>query len=422
MPYSGTNLVNQERLWADLMELGEITEPDNPYTRRAFTPEFAAGREWLERKFMDSGLDTRIDSVGNLYGRLEGSGSSGRHIVSGSHSDTVRSGGRFDGIAGVIVALEVARCLQEQSISLNRAFEVVDFLAEEPGDFGLSCIGSRGIAGQLEEEMLNRTDGTGESLSDAINRVGGNVDDLDGARRNDIDCFLELHIEQGLQLERNETDVGIVTAIAGISRVGIVFKGQAAHAGTIPLEWRHDAAVAGAEMISFVRQKATDIASASAGHFVATVGRVEISPNAANVVPRTFDMIVDARAEFRPDMNKFLADVQNQAKSISANTATELKALNILSDTMPVACSPELRDYLSTSAEKLGFSQMAFASGAGHDTAFMAQLVPAAMIFVPCKQGRSHTPHEWSNSGQLAAGASVLLDAIRRIDKGLKSK
>ncbi|MEP2449126.1 MAG: M20/M25/M40 family metallo-hydrolase, partial [Nitratireductor sp.] len=187
-----TNLpVDGGRLWADLMALGTITEPDKPYTRRSFSPLFLEGRDWLAKRFAAAGLSVRTDTGGNLIGRMEGARADAGTIMIGSHSDTVPAGGRFDGVAGVIVALEIARSLREAGRQLDCAIEVVDFLAEEPSEFGLSCVGSRALTGRLTDEQLGYRDPAGERLDQAIGRVGGDPARLAAAQRKDIVGFFE---------------------------------------------------------------------------------------------------------------------------------------------------------------------------------------------------------------------------------------
>jgi beta-ureidopropionase / N-carbamoyl-L-amino-acid hydrolase len=262
--------IDGRRLWADLMTLAEITDPDRPYTRQSFSPRFVEGREWLSRQFEAAGLDVRIDPAGNLIGRANTGRPNAGTIMMGSHSDTVPSGGRFDGAAGLIVALEIARSIKEAGIRLWHGLEVVDFLAEEPSEFGLSCIGSRGMAGELEPKLLAYEDPSGERLDGAIDRIGGQTSRLSDAIRNDVVAFFELHIEQGIVLETRGLDLGLVTAIAGITRIEIVFSGSADHAGTTPMDLRRDALVAAAETVTFVAEQARDLAKRGHGNFVAT--------------------------------------------------------------------------------------------------------------------------------------------------------
>ncbi len=299
----------------------------------------------------------------------------------GSHSDTVPSGGRFDGIAGVIAALEAVRSLAPQS---RHAIEVVDFLAEEPSEYGLSCVGSRAMSGLLEPAMLDYSNPAGERLGDAIDRVGGAVRDLAKARRSDIAAYLELHIEQGIVLESGGIDLGLVTAIVGIARVEIVFEGSADHAGTTPMNLRHDAGVAAARTIALVADSAAALATSGQGHFVATAGVVTFEPNAANVVPGRARVVFDIRAENHALATRFIADLESESARIAAAAHVECSRFALLSNTTPAACDPNLRTLLAQSAERLGLSTISLASGAGHDAAFVSRIAPSAMLFVPC--------------------------------------
>lgn len=408
--------VDGQRLWDDLMRLAEITDPDMPYTRRSFSPRFLEGRSWLAKRFQDAGLKVSIDPAGNLIGRLAGSEANAKTIVIGSHSDTVPSGGRFDGAAGVIAALEIVRAMRESGFKPGHSIEVIDFLAEEPSEYGLSCVGSRGLSGKLSDEMKSYNNAGGERLDQAIARVGGNAAALKGSMRGDIAAFFELHIEQGIVLEQSGMDIGIVSGIVGITRLEIVFSGSADHAGTTPMHLRRDASLAAAEVISAIAREARRIAARGEGHFVATTGVIEVSPNAANVVPREVRMIVDARSENRQTMEAFVRFVDASTLQVAQEARVERTRFVRLSDTMPVACDEHLRALLNESAQTLGFATMPLASGAGHDAAFMAQLAPAAMVFIPCKDGKSHTPEEWAEPEAIAAGAAVILAAVQRFD------
>jgi beta-ureidopropionase / N-carbamoyl-L-amino-acid hydrolase len=408
--------VDPERLFGDLMALGGITEPDRPYTRRSFSPLFAEGRAWLVERMREAGLATHVDAAGNLIGRREGRGSGRRAIVVGSHSDSVPAGGRFDGMAGLVGGIEIARALSEHGIDLDHPLEVVDFLAEEPNEFGLSCIGSRGVSGSLTREHLALTNPRNETLGAALRRVGGEPDRLEAARRTDIKAALELHIEQGPVLEARGIDVGLVTAIVGITRLEIAFQGRAGHAGTTPMDGRRDPLIAAAHMIGWVRDQAVALAGRGRGHFVATVGIVEALPGGSNVIPRSARIVIDARSEDRGLMQEFRDALDRESATAARNANVERASLAMLSDNLPAACDSDLQALLGRCALRLGLSSMSMASGAGHDMAFISQVAPAAMVFIPCKDGRSHTPEEWASSEAVAAGAQVLLEAVIEID------
>jgi N-carbamoyl-L-amino-acid hydrolase len=411
--------LDADRLWADIMALAEITEPDRPYTRRSFSPLFLEGRRWLADRFADAGLATRIDAAGNLIGRIEGKNPAFGVIAVGSHSDTVPAGGRFDGIAGVAAGLEIARALRDARVRLDHTLEVIDFLAEEPSDFGLSCIGSRGMAGALETRMLDMTEPYGETLRAALRRVGGNPNCFTSARRDDIKAFLELHIEQGIVLESQSLDVGIVTSIVGIRRIEITFEGAADHAGTTPLGLRHDALVAAASTVVAVRRIAERLAAAGSDYFVATVGILNVEPGAANVVPGRCRLVIDARTTNPALTQKFVDEVERESKQHAEQAKVSRAPLVILSDGPPAACDPALRALLHQSADELGLRVTDIASGAGHDAAFMSRICPMAMVFVPCRNGKSHAPEEWADRNQIAAGAAVILQTITSLDRSL---
>jgi N-carbamoyl-L-amino-acid hydrolase len=418
MPGEGP-LLDSDRLWADVMGLAAITDPERPFTRRSFSARFLAGRAWLTRRFEEAGLSVHIDTAGNLIGRRAGRDPSAAVIAVGSHSDTVPAGGRFDGIAGVAAGLEIVRTLADAGELLDHPIEVIDFLAEEPSEYGLSCVGSRGMSGVLTPAMLDLTEPGGERLGDALRRVGGDPDRIDAARRDDVEAFLELHIEQGPVLETRAIDVGLVTSIVGIRRIEIEFAGAADHAGTAPMELRRDAMVAAAATVSAVRRQAEELAAGGRGYFVATVGILNVEPGASNVVPGRSRLVIDARATDAALTAEFTAAIDAESTRQAVAARVERARFATLSDGPPVACDPSLRNALAHGAQALGFSSIDLASGAGHDAAFMARICPAAMVFIPCRGGKSHAPEEWAEREAIATGGAVMLQAIRQIDRSM---
>src|SRR5260370_12142846 len=367
-----TNLpLNADRLWADVMRLAEITDPARPYTRRSFTALFLEGRAFLAKAFADAGLVTRIDTAGNLIGRIDGTDRELGVIAIGSHSDTVPAGGRFDGIAGVATGLEIVRALRDAGIRPRHSIEIIDFLAEEPSEYGLSCVGSRGMTGSLDGKMLELTGPGGEKLRDALRRVGGDPDRLDLAKRDDIRAFLELHIEQGIVLESRFLDVGIVTSIVGIRRIEIIFQGEADHAGTTPMALRHDALVAAANTVVSVRlvaeQLAADQLAAEGGdYFVATVGILDVDPSGSNIVPGRCRLIVDARTTNPALTKRFMETIDRESMAHAEAARVERASFTLLSDGPPVACDANLRSALRQGARYLGLTETDLPSGAGH--------------------------------------------------------
>ncbi|GLS19725.1 Zn-dependent hydrolase [Labrys miyagiensis] len=406
----------EDRLWQDLMALAEITDPAKSYTRRCFTDRFLEGRRWLERRFAEAGLTTRLDEGGNLIGRLEGGVSGLKALAIGSHSDTVPSGGRFDGPLGLLAGLEVVRLLKDRDVALRHPLEIIDFLSEEPSDYGPSCIGSRAMTGFLDAGMLGLRNPAGEPLQEAMTRMGALPERLTAPLRNDVAAFLELHIEQARVLEQGGLDIGLVTGIVGIARVEIEFTGSADHAGTTPFHLRQDALVAAADLILQARRLGEHFSRTRNGYFIATTGRIEVHPNASNVVPGLARLMVEARAEQAAHLDAFLEELALASLAAASAAGVERSAFRPISRSEPSPCDGRLRDHLAAAAGELSLKTISLASGAGHDAGFMGRIAPMAMIFVPSREGRSHCPEEWTEPAQCAAGARVLYEAVRRID------
>ncbi|WP_174803607.1 Zn-dependent hydrolase [Martelella limonii] len=401
-------------LQADFDNLAAITEPDRPWTRRSFTPTFLKGRDYLKARFEEEGLSVRLDPAGNLIGRLEGSEPG--VIMTGSHSDTVPSGGRFDGIAGIVCGLAAIRALKTSGYKPRHTIELVDFLAEEPSEWGLSCVGSRGMAGALGPTELALPGPDQERLDAAIDRIGGDTSALGRPLRDDIRAFVEIHIEQGPVLEAEDVPIGIVTGIAGIGRLKVRFQGIAAHAGTAPMPMRQDAGLSAARFMLAIRDGAQTLANAGRGHFTATTGVVHVEPNGANVVPGSAEVIVDIRAEDDGAMDTFMADAEDMARA-AADAEGCTVSVTQLSRTFAVPCDPRLQATIADAADHLGLTSRPLASGAGHDAAFVARLAPAAMIFVPSKDGRSHCPEEWTDTADFVSAANLLAETLMRLDQ-----
>lgn len=396
------------------MGLAALTDPDKPYTRRCFTSRFLEGRSWLVRRFEAAGLSTHVDEGGNLIGRLEGMDPGAGTILIGSHSDTVPSGGRFDGIAGVLAGLEVVRVLREHGMRLRSSIELVDFLSEEPSEYGVSCVGSRAMVRQLQPSMLALRESGGEALGDAIVRMGGDTLKLDSPRRRDVRAFLELHIEQGKVLEATHTDLGIITSIVGIVRLEVIFSGDADHAGTTPISLRRDALIAAAATITAVRSEAET--RAGSPYFIATAGVIQCEPNAANVVPSRVRLIIEARCEESDPLANFVKAIDRASQEAARAASVAREQFVKLSESKPAACDERLRGHIANAAADLGLTTQTMASGAGHDAAFLVRIAPVAMIFVPSRDGKSHCPEEWTNQRQLEAGCAALYQTVCRVD------
>ena len=408
--------INSDRLWSSIEQLAAFTDPENPYTRRAFSTLYIQSRDWLTRQFADAGLQVEVDAGGNLVGRLPGSNPSLKPIATGSHSDTVPSGGRFDGIAGVMAGLEIARALSDSRTRLRHPFEVVDFLSEEPGYYGVSCIGSRAMVGKLIPEMLENLAPDNSTLMDGIERMGGKPDELGKPIRNDnsIAGFFELHIEQGPVLEAENIDIGIVTDIVGIRRVNLVVRGAADHSGTTPMDLRKDALVGAAQIVAYVSNYAR-AHSRGQTYLVGTIGKLNVIPNGSNVIPGEIAMTLEIRSNSDAALDAFSEEVI----SFSTKTCNEMElalSYDWVSRSDPRSCAPSIQTAIEQACRDRCTAYRYMASGAGHDAAYMSRLGPSGMVFIPCREGRSHCSEEWTSPSQLAVGTQILMDSILNFD------
>src|ERR1700678_2843124 len=411
--------INSDRLWSRIEALSRFTDPAKPWTRRAFDAQFAQGRAWLAEEFKAAGLAVEVDGGGNLIGRSPGTGRGLGALVAGSHSDTVPSGGRFDGMLGLLAALEAAQSIREQKVSLEHPLEVVDFLAEEPSDFGISCVGSRGWAGVLTASDLARSLPSKGTLASAIDSVGGSAEQLGKAIRSQdsVAAYVELHIEQGLVLAERKAAIGVVTAIVGIRRHEVTVEGRADHAGTTPMSLRRDALVGAAGFIRAVDDLARLRPSESA-YLVATIGKLSLEPNAINAVPGSVRMILETRSTDETALLQFEQELWRRIEDELDDRGLRLTR-SLLSQTLPTACSPLIQNTIEKASMTAGFSSTRLPSGAGHDGVFVARIAPMGMIFVPCREGRSHAPEEWAEPGDCANGARVLAETPILLDKRL---
>ena len=403
--------VNLSRLEADLEALATFRDPRLPgWSRTVFSPPYLKSRDWVAGKLAGAGLAVTRDTAGNLVGTLPGSG--GPSLVAGSHTDTVSGGGRFDGPLGVLAAIEAARCIVESGRRLRHELRIVDFLGEEPNEFGISCVGSRAVAGNLGAEQLALNDPAGRTLADALRAAGGRPEELAVAAWDpaEIAAYVELHIEQGPVLEAAGIPLGIVSGIAGIARASAVVQGRADHAGTTPMAARRDALAAAAEVVLAVEKLASD------GDGVGTCGRLEVHPGALNVVPGRAEIGLEFRSTDPAWLDSRLDLLLAALGELSLRRGVEV-TLARLSRTEPVATSDGVRDAMERAIDRLGLGWLSLPSGAGHDAVQMARLGPVGMLFVPSRDGRSHCPEEWTEPRHVEAGAAALLATLLELDE-----
>lgn len=415
-----TPKINHDRLMQRLEALAQITDPARPYTRRSFTDTYRRGREWLAEEMRAAGLEVSLDAGGNLVGKLSGR-SPGPPVVVGSHIDTVLDGGRFDGTLGVLAGLEIAQTLRENDVVLERDLLVVDFLAEEVSEFGISCIGSRAMAGMLSSAMLNLTAPSGTTLSEAIAEFGGNPSEIvEGQPLLESHAgYLELHIEQGPALEAAGKTIGIVTGIVGINRYRIEVVGEARHAGTTPMDLRVDALAAAGKILYSVNRLARDATRETP--LVATIGNIHVHPNQGNVIPGRVELALEVRSQDSAAIEGLLQAIGNELSSVDAELGTS-SSLRQLSVARATDTDATLADLLKRSAVQLGHEYLELPSGAGHDAVYMAAIGPMAMVFVPSVGGVSHHFREFTAVPDVCVGAELVCTAAVTLAEEIVAK
>jgi allantoate deiminase len=384
--------------------LGEISEEPDRLTRRVATPALAKAGEVVARWMEDAGMTTRRDAVGNVIGRH---GGGERPLVLGSHLDTVPNAGTFDGPLGIVAAIAVVERLAAGGPQPSCPVEVVAFADEEGTRFGTSYLGSAAYVGAFEPAWLDHVDGEGITLRDALRALGGEPESALEASAPGLSGYLEIHIEQGPVLEREGLPVGVVTAIAGQTRARIVLTGEAGHAGTLPMDARHDALAAAAEAVLAVERHGR----AEPG-LVATVGALALSPNVGNVVAGEVRMLLDMRhaddGVRRRAAEEVRADVEGiaAARGVDATWTTRY-------DTPAAVLDATLRGRLADALQMQGIPVRDLVSGAGHDAVVLSRICPAAMLFVRCAGGISHDPRESVSEQDVAVALDVLEHAVR---------
>lgn len=407
--------VQPSRIQADLTALAQITDPNLPWTRPAFTDLDRQGRQWLTERMREAGLQVRVDPAANQIGWREGNRDGGSVIMMGSHIDTVRAGGRFDGIIGVLGALEVVRALNDAGWTTEHPLEVVNFTCEEPNAFAISPLGSKLMGGAVTPEQVaaaRLADGT--ALVDLIDGIGGDQTRLDRVLRRpgDIAGYLELHIEQGPVLEREGIPLGVVTAIAAPLRARVVITGVADHSGATMMDERYDALCAAAEVVLAVERLCSD---PSITDTVGTIGQIDVSPNMVNIIPGRVELRVDIRSTRQEFLERLQPAFTREVEAITAQRKVR-GDLEWTSIEAPVPIPDPMQDYVRESCQELGYPWMALPSRAAHDASRIADIAPVGMIFVPCKDGKSHTPEEWAELDDIVRGTRVLCRSLLKLD------
>lgn len=404
-----------ERIKKDIEALSAFNAtPGQGLTRLSFTQEHKKAQDYIMAKMEEAGLEVRIDPCGTIIGRLAGSNPQAPSIMTGSHFDSVRCGGNFDGPAGVVTGLEIARVFQEEGIKPVRPVEFIAMVEEEGARFGSGLFASRAMVGKLSaEELSGNRDGQGISTGEAMDAFG-----LDPAkykeavrRKGDIKNFIELHIEQGPILEASGTDVGIVETIVGIQELEVIVKGRPDHAGTTPMDMRADAFLAASK----VAVAAGEAAVTQGEGTVATVGKLEIKPGSFNIVPAEVDFFIDIRSRKQECIDGVREAVTAKLDALTEENDGLSYELKVMLETKPVNTDGRVSRLLEESAETLGFSSRRMLSGAGHDAMVMADITDIGLVFVQSKGGRSHCPEEWTDYDLLQKGIETVCMTVEKL-------
>jgi len=402
--------VNGDRVNAHLAALAEFGKnPQGGVSRVAYSEADRAARTVVMDWMRAAKLEPNVDFAGNIIGRRAGTDASLKPIVFGSHIDSVPEGGNYDGDVGSMSAIEVAQTLAEHNISTRHPLEVAIWQNEEGGLYG-----SRALSGQLVASELKNISSSGKTIEQGISFLGGDPTKLDQVKRRkgDIAAYFELHIEQGGILDANKIDIGVVEGIVGIKQWEVTVTGFANHAGTTPMDQRHDALLAASRFVEMVNRVVRSIP----GRQVGTVGRIQAFPGAPNVIPGKVVCTLELRDLDDAKVDSMYAQIQTEAKKIGAENGTQF-AYSELHVNAAAPSDPRMRAIITDAAKGLGLSTRAMPSGAGHDAQAMALLGPMGMIFVPSVGGISHSPKEFSRPKDIVNGANVLLRTVLAADR-----
>ncbi|MGB7225262.1 MAG: allantoate amidohydrolase [Bradyrhizobium sp.] len=398
-----------EEIVGRINRLAEISEAPDNLTRIFLTPELRAAADLIMTWMREAGMSAHLDAIGNVCGRYEGERLGLPCLMLGSHYDTVRDAGRWDGPLGVLTAISCVADLNKRGRRFPFAIEVVGFADEEGVRFASTLLGSRAVAGTFNERVLASKDSAGVSMREALVQFGLDPDDIGAAARTrgQLLAYVELHIEQGPVLEASGLPVGVVSAIAGATRLAARLTGMAGHAGTVPMALRRDALAGAAECIAAIEQ----LCRADDGGLVGTVGYLHAMPGATNVIPGQAHFTIDMRAPTDTHRNRAVTEMVRQIEAIAKRRKLELQ-LDVTHENRTVPCAPWLKAQIAEAAAAEDYPVFELASGAGHDGMAMVDIADVAMVFVRCRGGISHHPDEHVEVADADAGARVLLRLI----------
>jgi ureidoglycolate amidohydrolase len=403
--------VNRDRLVKEIEELASISDAEPPaVTRIVFTPTDLKARAWLIDRCEKAGLAVRQDPVGNIFARWAGSDPSLPALGTGSHIDAIPNAGKYDGVVGVLGGLEAIRSLQDGGFRPKHSIELLVFTSEEPTRFGIGCLGSRLLSGTMSADTARKLlDKAGASVEE-VRRNAGFEGPLEEVKLPDgyYKAFVELHIEQGPILERQNVPLGIVTRIAAPASLRVSIEGAGGHAGGVLMPDRRDALCGAAEFILAVENAAR---TSGAVDTVATVGICEVFPGAVNSIPSRVDLTVDIRDTSLERRDAVIQAIEAARQTVATERQVSIRQELVNAD-LPAQCDTSVTKIVSQSCLKHHLAFVPMVSRAYHDSLFMSRIVPVAMLFIPCRNGYSHRPDEYASPEEIGRGVVVLAETL----------
>ncbi len=417
-----------KRLKKDLVTLGTIgrrsgnrvenhenLDEENGITRYTGSEADKEARDFVVELMKDAGMEVKIDRVGNIFGIKEGTEPEMKSILVGSHIDTVTNGGMFDGALGVVAGIEAVRRLIEEDPENKRTIEVVVYTAEEGSSFPKGLLGSSYLIDNIyTEEALDLENEEGDKLGELLEDIGYKGDYEKSLK--DVEYALELHVEQGPVLDKENIPIGIVENITGYTWLDVVIKGEENHAGTTPMNMRKDALVGASEIVLFVNEISKETAEKGSGFTVGTVGRLSVHPNGTNIVPGKVIMGIDIRDVIKENIDMIIDKLMKKSEALEKTYALNI-SIEKQFEYDPISLSDEVVYTLKDSAENLDLSHKLMNSGAGHDSQKIAEEVKTGMIFVPSVDGVSHSPMEWTEWNDVEKGVELLTETIKSLSE-----
>ncbi|MCL7027145.1 hypothetical protein MKW94_020866 [Papaver nudicaule] len=411
--------VDTENLQRQIDELSRFSDTPAPsVTRILYSEKDVLARRFIKNIMASSGLSVREDAVGNIFGRWDGHEPELTAVATGSHIDAIPFSGKYDGVVGVLGAIEAINVLRRSGFKPKRSLEVIMFTSEEPTRFGISCLGSRLLAGSdaLANALKGTVDGQSISFFDAARSAGyaKGLEDLTSVflQKGSYSAFIELHIEQGPLLEDEGISIGVVTAIAAPASIKVDFEGNGGHAGAVLMPYRNDAGLAAAELALTVEKHVLESGSIDT---VGTVGILELHPGAINSIPSKSHLEIDTRDIDEKRRNNVIEKIHQSAITIAKNRNVTLSEFKIVNQDPPALSDASIVEAMEAASKELNLSHKLMISRAYHDSLFMARISPMGMIFIPCYKGYSHKPEEFSSTGDIANGVKVLAVTLAKL-------